>query len=296
MPSLITVAAAAAAAASTSTFTSNSQDRCELASLKEEALSLPSGAPCMEIAPCPPTEEANADLCREPTRIVLNDLQVTASTNLINELNGVSERVTVNDSGVKLDPPEAGPLPVELESPEDSVAEVESAPSSTSLALSAALSLSPPPTPPPASPVPPLAVVATAAITTTSPFLLPPLSSSPLPLPSVLPAVQGDLEGEEVARIALSEDLQETLEREEVEADGQPEENAESQALNSRKDPGSGKCAPFWSCLCLPGPWKSEPEQLLGWCCQPYGECWEVTSRTAAWKGRPNRVSPNGQT
>uniref|UniRef100_A0A670JAE4 Eukaryotic translation initiation factor 4 gamma 3 n=1 Tax=Podarcis muralis TaxID=64176 RepID=A0A670JAE4_PODMU len=230
----VVIAAAATPLPPKSTFAPDSEDGCELASSKQEAAPLHSAAPCLEVPVCPPTDDASADIGREPPRIFPNDLQVTASTNLITELNGVSERVTVTDGILEPDQPEAaGPLAVDLESPEAPLDEAESVPLPASVALPAVPSLppSPPPSPPPVS--------AAATVRATSP-LPPPPSASPLPLPGALPALQGDLEGEEATRTTLGEDTQENLEKEEVEVDGQPEDNADSQGLNSKKGPGAG--------------------------------------------------------
>lgn len=164
--------------------------------------------------------------------MVRSESQVTASTNLMSELNGVSDRVTVTDGVVEQEPQEGVPSVVELEAPEAAQAEAEGAPSLASVVLSA--TPSPSPTPPPS---PPLSAPA-AAVTTTSP------SPPPLPLPGALPALQGDLEGEEITRTILSEDEPEALVGEELEAESHPEENAESnEGLNVRKGHGPGECS-----------------------------------------------------
>ncbi|XP_061456775.1 eukaryotic translation initiation factor 4 gamma 3 isoform X10 [Rhineura floridana] len=255
LPSPVAVVAAAATASAAATplllpkpmFVADSEDGCELASLKQEAPPLPSAAPCVEVPACLPTEEATADVGREPPRIVPNDLQVTASTTLINELNGVSERVNATDSVVELDEPEVVvPLAVELESPEAPLAEGESVPSSASVVTLPTIP-SPPPSPPPMPPSPPLFAAAAAASTTTP----------PLPLPGALPALQGDVEGEETARTTLSEDMEETPEEEEVEVDSRPEEDAlESQGLNPKKGPAAAQTA-----VTAPKTWKKPKEQ-----------------------------------
>uniref|UniRef100_A0A670J7U6 Eukaryotic translation initiation factor 4 gamma 3 n=1 Tax=Podarcis muralis TaxID=64176 RepID=A0A670J7U6_PODMU len=223
----VVIAAAATPLPPKSTFAPDSEDGCELASSKQEAAPLHSAAPCLEVPVCPPTDDASADIGREPPRIFPNDLQVTASTNLITELNGVSERVTVTDGILEPDQPEAaGPLAVDLESPEAPLDEAESVPLPASVALPAVPSLATSPLPPPPS-------------------------ASPLPLPGALPALQGDLEGEEATRTTLGEDTQENLEKEEVEVDGQPEDNADSQGLNSKKGPGAEAAE-----LCLMSAWQ----------------------------------------
>lgn len=176
---------------------------------------------------------------------------MTASTNLMSELNGVSDRVTVTDGVVEQEPQEGVPSVVELEAPEAAQAEAEGAPSSASVVLSA--TPSPSPTPPPSPPL--SAPAAAVAVTTTSP---PP---PPLPLPGALPALQGDLEGEEITRTILSEDEPEALVGEELEAESHPEENAESnEGLNVRKGHGPGECS---SCQAAAG-WVSGSQSCQG--------------------------------
>ncbi|KFP68830.1 Eukaryotic translation initiation factor 4 gamma 3, partial [Cariama cristata] len=169
------------------------------------------------------TEEADAEVCKEPSSVASSDIPVTASTNLINEMNGVSEKVTAAESVVDVAQTEAAPLTVELEPPEAPPAEVESVPSSSALHAAPSPPPTPPPTPPP--PSPPISVA--AAVTTTTP--------SPPPLPS--PVVHGDLEGEESTRTTLNEEVKDTEKKEETEADGQLEESTEAQNLNSSKSP-----------------------------------------------------------
>uniref|UniRef100_A0A8D2JL72 Eukaryotic translation initiation factor 4 gamma 3 n=1 Tax=Varanus komodoensis TaxID=61221 RepID=A0A8D2JL72_VARKO len=246
-------AAAATAAPSKSPLATDSEDGCELTSSKQDAAPLLSAAPCMERAACPPTEEATASICRESPGMVPNHLQVTASTNLIHELNGVGERATVSDSVVDPDQEEVlVPLAVEPESLEAAPAEAESTLPSAPAALPAALS--PPPSPPPAPPSPPLPVAAAAAaVTTTSP--LPPPSPPLLP-PGTPPAPQGDLEGEEAARTAPGEDAQEALAQGELEVDGRPEENEETQGLNAVQGPGAAQAA-----VTAPKTWKKPKDR-----------------------------------
>ncbi|XP_025923217.1 eukaryotic translation initiation factor 4 gamma 3 isoform X10 [Apteryx rowi] len=227
-------AAAVVAVPSKSAFTADSEESCELASPKEEVMPISNAAPCADTSDPSPAEEADADTCKEPSSVASSDIPVTASTNLINEMNGVSENLPAAETTPDVAPEEVAPLTVESEPPEAPPAEAESVPSS--IALPAAPS--PPPTPPPTSPSPspppppppPLSVA--AAVTTTTP---PP---PPLPSPSALPGLQGDLEGEEEStRTTLSEDIKDTEKKEETEADGQAEESTESPSLNSRKSP-----------------------------------------------------------
>uniref|UniRef100_A0A8D0G9C0 Eukaryotic translation initiation factor 4 gamma 3 n=1 Tax=Sphenodon punctatus TaxID=8508 RepID=A0A8D0G9C0_SPHPU len=241
-PSPVTpVAVVTAAVSSKSTFTADSEERCELASPKEESMPISSAAPCTEISEPSLTEEADIDICKDPSSIASIDIPVTGSTNLINEMNGLSEKVTAADSIVEMAEQEVIPLTVELKITEDPPAEVESVPSPIALPTAQSPSPTPPPTPPP--PPPPVA----AAITATTP-------PSP-PLPNALPAVQGDL-GEESRRSTLSEDVKDVQKKQEVEADGQPEENTEYQSLNSRNSP-----VPAQTAVTAPKMWKKPKDR-----------------------------------
>uniref|UniRef100_A0A8C8VJU1 Eukaryotic translation initiation factor 4 gamma 3 n=1 Tax=Pelusios castaneus TaxID=367368 RepID=A0A8C8VJU1_9SAUR len=226
------VAVAAVAVSSKSTFTPDSDERGELTSLKEETMPISSAAPCTEASDPSPTEEADANIHQEPNNVASSDIPVTSSTNLINEMNGLSEKVAGTDSIAEIVDQEDAPLTIELEISEAPPAEVESVPSS--IALSTAPS--PPPTPPVA-----------AAVTTTTP-------PSPPPSPP-LPVVKGDLDGEESTRTTLNE-VEKDTQKEEVEADGQPEENAENQSLNSRKSPISAQTA-----VTAPKMWKKPKDR-----------------------------------
>lgn len=235
-----TAAAAVVTVSSKSTFIADSEEKCELASPKEEAMPISNAAPCTDTSDPSPAEEADAEVCKEPSSVASSDIQVTASTNLINEMNGVSEKVTAAESVVDVAQMEVAPLTVELETPEASPAEVESMPSSSALHTAPSPPPTPPPTPPP--PSPPISVAAAAAVTTTTP------SPPPLPSPSALPVVQGDLEGEESTRTTLNEEVKDTEKKEETEADGQLEESMEAQSLNLSKSPVPGKHLAPWLC------------------------------------------------
>ncbi|XP_026718448.1 eukaryotic translation initiation factor 4 gamma 3 isoform X4 [Athene cunicularia] len=234
--------AAVVTVSSKSTFTADSEEKCELASPKEEAMPISNAAPCTDTSDPSPAEEADAEVCKEPSSVASSDIPVTASTNLINEMNGVSEKVTAAESIVDVAQTEVAPLTVELETPEAPLAEVESMPSSSALHTAPSPPPTPPPTPPP--PSPPISVAA-AAVTTTTP------SPPPLPSPSALPVVQGDLEGEESTRTTLNEEVKDTEKKEETEADGQLEESTEPQSLNSSKSP-----VPAQTAVTAPKTWK----------------------------------------
>ncbi|KAM6313051.1 eukaryotic translation initiation factor 4 gamma 3 isoform 3-T4 [Podargus strigoides] len=242
-----TPAAAVVAVSSKPQFTADSEEKCELASPKEEAMPISNAAPCTDTSDPSPAEEADAEVCKEPSSVAPSDIPVTASTNLINEMNGVSEKVTAAESVVDVAQAEVAPLTVELETPEAPPAEVESVASSSALHTAP----SPPPTPPPTPPPPsPPSSVAAAAVTTTTP------SPPPLPSPSALPVVQGDLEGEESTRTTLNEEVKDTEKKEETEADGQVEESMEAESLTSSKSP-----APAQTAVTAPKTWKKPKDR-----------------------------------
>ncbi|XP_065430881.1 eukaryotic translation initiation factor 4 gamma 3 isoform X13 [Chrysemys picta bellii] len=232
----IAVVAAAVAVSSKSAFRADSEERCELTSPKEETIPISNATPCTEESDLSPTEEADADTCKEPSTVATSYIPVTASTNLINEINGVNEKVTAADGIAEIVQQEVAPLTVELEILEGFPAEVESVPSSIALSTS--------PSPPLTPPIP-----VSAAVTTTTP------PSSPPP-PISLPAVQGDLHGEESRRTTLNKVVKDTQNKEEVEADGQPEENSESENLNSRKNPVAAQTA-----VAAPKMWKKPKDR-----------------------------------
>ncbi|XP_063210034.1 eukaryotic translation initiation factor 4 gamma 3 isoform X15 [Chroicocephalus ridibundus] len=244
---VVSAAAAVVAVSSKPPLTADSEEKCELASPKEEAMPISSAAPCTDPSDPSPAEEADAEVCKEPSSVASSDIPVTASTNLINEMNGVSEKVTAAESVVDVAQTEVAPLTVELETPEAPPAEVESVPSSSALHAAPSPPPTPPPTPPP--PSPPVSVAA-AAVTTTTP------SPPPLPSPSALPVVQGDLEGEESTRTALNEEVKDTEKKEETEADGQPEESTEAQSVNSSKSP-----VPAQTAVTAPKTWKKPKDR-----------------------------------
>ncbi|CAM2104263.1 unnamed protein product [Caretta caretta] len=182
----------AAAASSKSTFTVDSEESCELTSPKEETMPISSATPCTEESDPSPIEEVDADTCKEPSTVATSDIPVTASTNLINEINGVNEKVTATDGIAEIVQQEVAPLTLEFEILEGLPAEVES----------------------------------------------------------------GDLDGEESRRTTLNEVVKDTQKKEEVETDGQPEENAESQNLNSRKNP-----VPAQTTVAAPKMWKKPKDR-----------------------------------
>ncbi|XP_075762851.1 eukaryotic translation initiation factor 4 gamma 3 isoform X6 [Pelodiscus sinensis] len=239
-PNAGVTAAAVAAVSSVSTFTADSEERCEITSPTEDTMPISNATPFTEESDPLPTEEADADMCKEPSNVAPSDIPVTASTNLINDMNGVSEKAPM-DGTTEIVQMEVASLTVELESLEGPPVEVEIVPSPIALSTS--------PSPPPTPPVP----VAAAVITVIPPSLPPP--PPPLP-PSSLPALQGDLDGEESRRIPLIEDVKDTQKKEEMEEDGQPEGNAESQNLTFRKSP-----VPAQTAVTAPKMWKKPKDR-----------------------------------
>ncbi|KFO58179.1 Eukaryotic translation initiation factor 4 gamma 3, partial [Corvus brachyrhynchos] len=224
------------------------EDKCELASPKEEAMPASSATPCTEPAAPPAAEEPGAAVCAEPSSAVASpgDAPAAAGPGVSNSASGARDAGAAAEPGAEVALAEAVLLTVELEPPEAPPAEVESVPSSPSAPHAAP---SPPPTPPP-TPPPPSPPVSVAAVTTTTP------SPPPLPSPSALPVVQGDLEGEESTRTTLSEEVKDTEKKEETEADGQLEESREALSVNSRKSP-----VPAQTAVTAPKTWKKPKDR-----------------------------------
>uniref|UniRef100_A0A2K6EF36 Eukaryotic translation initiation factor 4 gamma 3 n=1 Tax=Propithecus coquereli TaxID=379532 RepID=A0A2K6EF36_PROCO len=208
-------------------FTTPIDDKCELSSSKEDTIPIPSPTSCTETSDPSPTDEIDDDICKKPCSVAPNDIPLIASTNLINEMNGVSEKLPATESIVEIVKQEVLPLTLELEilenPPEEMKVECIPAP----ITPSTVTSFTPAPPTPPASP-PPTPVIVPAAATTVS-------------SPSAPTAVQRVLEEDESIRTCLSEDTKEIQNKIEVEADGQTEEIVDSQNLNSRKSPVPGK-------------------------------------------------------
>ncbi|NXO01533.1 IF4G3 factor, partial [Rhinopomastus cyanomelas] len=244
-PALTAPVAVVVAVSSKSMLTADSEEKCELAFLKEEAVPVSSAAHCTDTSDPSLVEEADAEVYKEPSSVASNDIPVTASTNLINEVNGVSEKVTAAESIVDVAQMEAAPLTVESETPEAPPAKGESVLTASILPTAP----SPPPTPPP-TPPPPSPPISVAAITTTTP------SPPPLPSLSALPVVQGDLEGEESTRTTFSEEVKDTEKKEETEEDGQTEESTEAQSLSVNRSP-----VPAQTAVTAPKTWKKPKDR-----------------------------------
>uniref|UniRef100_A0A670ZVA8 Eukaryotic translation initiation factor 4 gamma 3 n=1 Tax=Pseudonaja textilis TaxID=8673 RepID=A0A670ZVA8_PSETE len=127
----------------------SSQDGCELASPPQEAPPPPPpppplarAGPCLELPSCPLAEEADPERCREePCRIIPDDLHQTPSANLINELNGVPERITLSEDVPELSGAKEAVAPA-LE-PASEEPEVECAPPAASVVPPSSPSLPP---------------------------------------------------------------------------------------------------------------------------------------------------------
>lgn len=218
------LAAIATAAAAKPSPTADPEERCEVASPKEEAMPLPS----LDASDPVPTEEPRGEACQEAgSPAAPGDVPVTVSVsmNTSKELNGVSESVTAAESGADVAAGDVVPLAADPQEPEAAPGDLGSVPPLSTPRVAP----SPPPAPAPSPPPPP------AALTSTAP-------SPPPPLPPGAPPAQGDVEGEEGARTASSEELADAEKKEEMEADGQLEESMEALSLSSSKSPVPGKC------------------------------------------------------
>lgn len=216
-----------AARSSQPAFATALENRCELSSAKEDTVPIPSPTSCTETSDPSQIDVIDDDICKKSCSVAPNDIPLISSTNLINEMNGVSEKLPVTESIVELVKQEVLPLTLELEilenPPEEMKVECISAP----ITPSTVPSFSPSPPTPPASPPPAPAIVPAAAMNVST-------ASAPA-------TVQRVSEEDESIRTCLSEDTKEIQNKIEVEADGQTEETLDSQNLSSRKSPVLGK-------------------------------------------------------
>uniref|UniRef100_A0A8C3KSC6 Eukaryotic translation initiation factor 4 gamma 3 n=1 Tax=Chrysolophus pictus TaxID=9089 RepID=A0A8C3KSC6_CHRPC len=231
--------AAATATPAKPSSTADPEERCEVASPKEEAMPLPS----LNTSDPVPTEEPRGEACQEAgSAAAPSDVPVTVSTNTINELNGVSESIAAAESGADVAAGDAVPLAADPQDPGAAPGDLGSVP---------------PPSTPRGAPSPPPAAAPSppptpAALSTTAP-------SPPPPLPPSAPPAQGDVEGEEGTRTAPSEELTDSEKKEEMEADGQPEESMEALSLSSSKSP-----VPASTAVTAPKTWKKPKEWTQG--------------------------------
>ncbi|XP_069435256.1 eukaryotic translation initiation factor 4 gamma 3 isoform X21 [Ovis canadensis] len=204
-------------------FTTAIDDRCELSSSKEDTVPIPSPTSCTEASDPLPTDEIDDDICKKSCSVAPNDIPLISSTNLINEMNGVNEKLPATESIVEIVKQEVLPLTLELEILENPPEEMKVECVPTPITPSIVPSFSPSPPTPPASP-PPTPVIVPAAATSVN------TGSGPT-------GVQRVFEEDENIRTCLSEDAKEIQNKVEVEADGQTEEIVDSQNLSSRKSP-----------------------------------------------------------
>ncbi|XP_031463829.1 eukaryotic translation initiation factor 4 gamma 3 isoform X2 [Phasianus colchicus] len=236
-PAPLTAAATATPAKPSST--TDPEERCEVASPKEEAMPLPS----LDTSDPVPTEEPRGEACQEAgSTAAPGDAPVTVSTNTINELNGVSEGIAATESGADVAAGDAVPLTADPQEPGAAPGDLGSVPPPSTPRAAP----SPPPAPAPSPPPTPV------ALSTTAP-------SPPPPLPPSAPPAQGDVEGEEGTRTAPSEELTDSEKKEEMEADGQPEESMEALSLSSSKSP-----VPASTAVTAPKTWKKPKERTQG--------------------------------
>ncbi|XP_007933855.1 eukaryotic translation initiation factor 4 gamma 3 [Orycteropus afer afer] len=228
-----------AALSSQPIFTTALDDRCELSSPKEDTFPIPSPTSCTETSDPSPTDEIDDDICKKPCSVASNDIPLISSTNLMNEMNGVSEKLPATESIVEIVKQEVLPLTLELEILENPPEEIKVECVPGPITSSTVRSFSPTPPTPPASP-PPVPVIVPAAATTIN---------APAP-------AQGVLEEEESIRTCFSEDGKESQNKIAAEADGQTEEMVDFQSLNSRKSPVSAQTA-----ITAPKMWKKPKDR-----------------------------------
>nr|XP_054953135.1 eukaryotic translation initiation factor 4 gamma 3 isoform X34 [Pan paniscus] len=223
-------------------FTTAIDDRCELSSPREDTIPIPSLTSCTETSDPLPTNENDDDICKKPCSVAPNDIPLVSSTNLINEINGVSEKLSATESIVEIVKQEVLPLTLELEILENPPEEMKLECIPAPITPSTVPSFPPTPPTPPASP-PHTPVIVPAAATTVS-------------SPSAAITVQRVLEEDESIRTCLSEDAKEIQNKIEVEADGQTEEILDSQNLNSRRSPVPAQIA-----ITVPKTWKKPKDR-----------------------------------
>ncbi|XP_013374968.1 PREDICTED: eukaryotic translation initiation factor 4 gamma 3 isoform X7 [Chinchilla lanigera] len=221
-------------------FTAAVDDRHELSSSKEDTVPIPNPISCTETSNPSPTIEIDNDICKKPCSVAANDIPLISSTNLINEMNGVSEKSPATESIVEMVKHEVLPLTLELEILENPPEEVKVERIPLPITPSTVSSFSPAPPTPPASPPTSVIVAATTTVNILS-------------APTV---VQRVLEEEESIRTCLSEDAKEIQNKAEVEADGRTEEIMDSQNLISRKSP-----VPAQTITTVPKMWKKPKDR-----------------------------------
>ncbi|XP_071073841.1 eukaryotic translation initiation factor 4 gamma 3 isoform X49 [Dasypus novemcinctus] len=222
-------------------FTTSVDERCELSSPKEDTIPILNPTSCTETSDPSPTDEIDG-ICKKPCNVAPNDIPLISNTNLINEMNGVSEKLPATENIVEIVKQEVLPLTLELEILENPPEEMKMECVPAPITPSTVPSFSPTPPTPPASP-PSTSVTVSPAATTII------ISSAPT-------VVQGVLKEDENIRTCLSEDAKEIQNKTEVEEDGQREEIVDSQNLNSRKS-----TVPAQTAITAPKMWKKPKDQ-----------------------------------
>lgn len=215
-----------AALSSQPIFTTALDDRRDLSSSKEDTFPVPTPTSCTETSDPSQMDVIDDDICKKSCSVAPNDIPLISSTNIINEMNGVSEKLAATESIVELVKQEVLPLTLELEILENPLEEMKVECVSAPITPSTVPSFSPSPPTPPASP-PPAPVIVPAAATDVS--------------AAGAPAAGQRVEEDESVRTCLGEDAREIPNKTEGDADGQIEEVVEPQSLSSRKSPVPGK-------------------------------------------------------
>ncbi|XP_036032942.1 eukaryotic translation initiation factor 4 gamma 3 isoform X4 [Onychomys torridus] len=225
-----------AALSSQPLFTTVLEDKCDLSSSKEDALPVPSPTSCTTASD--PSLIDDNDICKKPCSVAPHDVQLISSTNLINEMNGVGEKLPAKESIEDMAKQEALPLTLELEILQHPQEEMKAECTPTPVTPSTLPAFSPatltPPTSPPCTPV----ISATTARSVAA---------------TVVPRVA---EEGESTRTCLGEDANETQNKTEAEADGHTEEIVDSQTLSSRRSP-----APVQTAAIAPKTWKKAKDR-----------------------------------
>lgn len=203
-------------------FTTILQDKCEHPPSKEDTLPVPSPTSCT--ATSAPSLTDDSDICKNPCSVAPHDIELICSTNLINEMNGVGEKLPAKESIVDMVKQDVLPLTLELEILQYPQEEMKVDCIPTPVTPSTLPSFSPaPPTPP------------------TSPPCTPVISACSARSPVAATVVQRVAEEGESVRTCLGEDGNETLSKTEAKVVGKTEEIVDSQNLNSRRSPAPGK-------------------------------------------------------
>lgn len=230
-----------AALSSQPIFTTALDDRCDLSSSKEDTFPVPTPTSCTETSDPSQMDVIDDDICKKSCSVAPNDIPLISSTNIINEMNGVSEKLAATESIVELVKQEVLPLTLELEILENPLEEMKVECVSAPITPSTVPSFSPSPPTPPASP-PPAPVIVPSAATDVS--------------AAGAPAAGQRVEEDESVRTCLGEDAREIPNKTEGDADGQTEEVVEPQSLSSRKSP-----VPAQTAITAPKMWKKPKDR-----------------------------------